>query len=94
MAQGYWGHDVPVCRCCHSGPKDKFWCRSCDHVAKAPSGGTPHCPYCREPMLDMGHRWRPGKKGQRTMAGSWRAQGSIISFHERQAMALLKRWTP
>jgi hypothetical protein len=65
VSQGYWGSDWPSCRCCHSGPKEKYWCRECDHVCKAPLAWTPLCPRCRQKMENMGHRWRPGKKGKR-----------------------------
>ncbi len=41
----------------------KYWCRSCDHVAK--SAGATTCPFCRQPMRNMGPKWRVGKKGHR-----------------------------
>jgi hypothetical protein len=65
MAKGYAGASCQSCRCCHSGPKEKFYCEPCDHVCKAPLGWQVTCPTCREPMLNMGHRWRPGPKGDR-----------------------------
>lgn len=65
MAKGYSGPSAPGCVCCHSGPKEKYYCQACDHVCKAPLGVTVTCPGCREPMLNMGHRWRPGPKGDR-----------------------------
>lgn len=65
MAKGYWGPPTMGCICCHSGPKEKFWCETCDHVCKAPNGWTPKCPTCGVKMLNMGHRWRPGPKGDR-----------------------------
>lgn len=71
MAHGYWGAPSLGCRCCSSGPKGKFWCRSCDHVCKAPNGSSPHCPLCRKPMLAMGQKWRPARKGKRCMPPSW-----------------------
>jgi hypothetical protein len=64
--RGYWGPRNISCICCHSGPKEKFWCRSCDHVIKAPLGWSPRCPFCRQPMENMGHKWPVGKKGKRT----------------------------
>jgi hypothetical protein len=65
---GYWGYHFQGCRCCKSGPKQKFACAACDHVCKAPwDDFVPRCPFCREPMVAMGHRWRPGKKGRRVI---------------------------
>ena len=93
--KGYWGSGITSCRDCHSGPKDKFWCPPCDHVAKAPAGGTPHCPFCRQPMLDMGHRWRPGKKGRRSMAHSRHQHAEswlLVSSGNAAALELLRRW--
>lgn len=88
--RGYWGRDPGSCRDCHSGPKEKFWCQACDHVCKAPVGGTPHCPHCRKPMLNMGHRWRPGKKGKRSMEHS-RPQVNALWAPESPGRALLRR---
>jgi hypothetical protein len=70
--KGYWGPPAMGCVCCHSGPKEKFWCQPCDHVCKAPLGWKPLCPFCRAPMTNMGHRWRPGKKGKRKATGTYR----------------------
>jgi len=97
MAKGYFGASCMSCRCCHSGPKEKFYCKACDHVCKAPLGWTPKCPTCCEPMLNMGHRWRPGRKGKRTTTGRtyalqhpdvppWRWAG------RDDPLELLKRW--
>jgi hypothetical protein len=88
MAQGYWGPRAYGCVDCHSGPKEKFWCQPCDHVCKAPLGWDPHCPYCRQPMLNMGHRWRPGKRGKRTLAHSNQDRVAYRSAGE----LLLKEW--
>lgn len=71
MAHGYIGSTRPYfCRCCKSGPKQKFFCQPCDHVVKAPWAGSPVCPTCRKPMLAMGDKWRPGKKGSRSLEHS------------------------
>lgn len=43
--------------------RSKFWCESCDYVTK--SLGSAVCPLCREPMRNMGPKWRVGKKGHR-----------------------------
>lgn len=91
MARGYWGPGNSSCRCCHSGPKDKFYCPPCDHVCKAPLGGTPHCPHCREPMVNMGHRWRPARKGKRSMRHS-RPWVNARWATESPGLTLLKRW--
>jgi hypothetical protein len=55
------------CRCCHSGPKEKFQCPRCAHVCKAPIGWDVTCPLCRVQMINMGHRWRPVKKRKRVV---------------------------
>jgi hypothetical protein len=68
MARGYIGPTRPsFCRCCVSGPKSKFVCEKCLHVCKAPHGGAPHCPHCRIVMRDMGDKWRPAPRRQRTL---------------------------
>jgi hypothetical protein len=41
----------------------KYWCEACDLVFKAREGAL--CPSCREPMRNMGPKWRVGKKGHR-----------------------------
>lgn len=91
MARGYWGPRNIAGRCCHPGPKDKFWCQACDHVAKAPLGATPHCPFCRNPMLNMGHRWRPGKKGRRGRVRvrnhGWPSRHQVLTPEEYAAAA-------
>lgn len=89
MSQGYWAPTYwQGCPCCHSGAKDKFYCQPCDHVCKAPIGWDPHCPYCRAPMLNMGHRWRPGKKGKRSLAHSNQVRPEYLSAGE----ILLRMW--
>jgi hypothetical protein len=92
--KGYWGPRNLGCRCCHSGPKEKFWCQSCDHVAKAPVGWRPACPFCCQPMTGMGHRWRPGRKGRRGTPADLRhaSQPVAINWRESVALGLLKRW--
>jgi hypothetical protein len=85
---GYWGPPAISCRCCNSGPKEKYWCQPCDHVAKAPLGTRVLCPYCRKPMTNMGHKWRPGRKGKRNRAGS----GRDVSPPETPAVRLLRQW--
>jgi hypothetical protein len=98
MARGYWGPSCWSCRCCHSGPKEKFWCQPCDHVCKAPTGHAPHCPYCQQKMTNMGHRWRPGRKGKRTATGRTYAlrHPPLLPWEpysrEAEALRLLKRW--
>lgn len=68
MAHGYIGSTFPTyCRCCRSGPKSKFLCEKCLHVCKAPNNGTPYCPAGHGAMRDMGDKWRPPKKGKRTV---------------------------
>ena len=41
----------------------KFWCQPCDYVTKARRSAT--CPRCKEPMRNMGSKWRVGRKGHR-----------------------------
>jgi hypothetical protein len=70
MAQGYWISQLRVwCLCCRSGAKAKakFICETCFHVCKAGYNQTPHCPACRVPMRNMGGKWRPAKKGKRSL---------------------------
>lgn len=67
--QGYWGFDMHTCRCCRSGPKQKFWCPRCDHVTKGTYDGAPSCPHGHGLMTAMGHRWRPGPKRNRSRQG-------------------------
>lgn len=43
----------------------KFWCKPCDYVCQAQRQAS--CPYCREPMTNMGMSWQPGKRGQRAV---------------------------
>lgn len=70
MARGYikFGESRPcMCRCSYSGPKAKFLCEDCLHVCKAPHDGHPLCPAGHGPMRYMGDKWRPAKKGKRTV---------------------------
>src|SRR5271165_4703888 len=46
-----------------AGKRDKYYCAACDHVAKEFS--TPRCPFCGEPMRNMGTKWPVGRKGHR-----------------------------
>jgi hypothetical protein len=87
MAQGYWSRSVSGggCRCSKSGPKQKYYCPADDHVAKAPWGSRPHCPACREPMLPMGDKWRPGKKGRRSLEHSHQSPGRLDLFDPRMS---------
>jgi hypothetical protein len=85
---GYWGPPAMGCRCCQSGPKEKYFCQPCDHVAKAPLGVRVLCPFCRGVMTNMGHRWRPGRKGKRTLAGSRHG----VRPEESLAVRLLRQW--
>lgn len=39
----------------------KYYCPACDVVRKGPSGAH----FCDQPMICMGSRWRPGRKGHR-----------------------------
>jgi hypothetical protein len=94
--RGYWGPSCESCRCCHSGPKEKFWCQACDNVKKAPNGSRPLCQYCRQPMENMGHRWRPGKKGKRKAAGTYGRypahDPSLDWWRAKTAQDLIRQW--
>lgn len=94
MAQGYWQPGASrefFCRCCKSGAKQKYFCMACDHVIKAPWSGSPLCPFCRQPMLAMGDKWRPGRKGRRSLEHSHQSParlGPRMSDGERLLLTL------
>ena len=89
MARGYSGKDPNTCRCCRSGPKQKFWCEACDNVKKGTYDGTPICQFCREPMTAMGHRWRPGKKGSR---GRTRRSSHVLTSRRYREWLSPQEW--
>lgn len=71
--------------------RTKFWCETCDHVAKASGGAV--CPFCRIPMMDMGKRWRPGKKGKRARTKHMaRAQRHSYWWSEEAKWMTPKEW--
>ena len=74
--------------CSKSGPKAKFCCPTCGHVCKAPWEGSPVCPRCRIPMVNMGDKWRPMKKKH------WKTNAAAADNQARYLKRLRDVWKP